>query len=154
VEGVINGKVSLAVADVDTAGAEPSIIINGDLTYGSANSGLLMVAEKDILIGLVVPNNLSLNGIFVAQTGKFGRNPYNTSMPNAWEEYIIRSSLTINGSTISFNRPGYNYTSSGSLTSGFTNVTSSYDLNQVYNPPPYTPYTSDVYQFIQWRQEG
>lgn len=154
VDGVINSKVSLAVADIDTAGEDPSIIINGDLTYGSADSGLLMVAEKDVLIGLVVPNNLEINGIFVAQTGKFGRNEYNTSMPNAWEEYIIRSSLTINGSIISFNRSGYNYSSGGILRSGFTSVTSSYDVNQVYNPPPYTPYTSDVYQFIQWRQEG
>lgn len=155
VEGVINGKVSLAVADVDTAGHDPSIIINSNITYGSPNSGLLMVAEKDVLIGFTVPDNLVLNGIFVAQTGKFGRNYYDTKVPNAWEDYIIRNSLTINGSTVSFNRSGYNYSSGGgTLLSGFRNVTNTYDVNQVYNPPPYTPYTSDVYQFIQWRQEG
>lgn len=154
VEGQIDGKVTLAVADVDTVGEDPSIIINNNITYGTPNAGFLAVAEYDILIGLVVPDNLVLNGIFVAQTGHFGRNYYDTSMPNAWESYILRNSLTINGSLISFNRPGYNWTSGGVLRSGFQTVTSSYDIDQIYDPPPFTPYTSDVYQFMRWRQDG
>jgi hypothetical protein len=154
IEGEINGKVTIAAADVDTVGEDPSVIINNNLTYGSPDSGLLVVAEYDVLIGLTVPDDMILNGIFVAQTGKFGRNFYDTSMPNSWEEYILRNSLTVNGSIISANQPGYNYTASGVLTSGFDTVTSSYDINQVYDPPPFTPYTSDVYSFFNWRQDG
>jgi hypothetical protein len=154
VEGQIDSKVTLAAADVDTLGVDPSIIINNNITYGTADAGFLAVAESDILIGLVVPNNLHLNGIFVAQTGKFGRNQYGSYIPNSWYSYIIRSSLTINGSIISFNRSGYNYNSGSTLVSGFQNVVSSYDVNQIYDPPPFTPYTSDVYQFMRWRQDG
>lgn len=151
-EGQVNGKVAIAAADVDTVGEDPSIILNSNITYGTPNAGLLAVAEYDILIGLTVPNDLILSGIFVAQTGHFGRNFYDTSMPNSWESYIIRNSLTMNGTTVSANRAGYNY--GNPLVSGFTTVTSSYDTNQVYDPPPFTPYTTDVYSFFNWRQDG
>lgn len=154
VEGQINGKVTLAVADVDTVGVDPSIIINNNITYGSAHSGFLAVAEYDVLLGLTVPNNTVINGIYIAQTGKFGRNLYDTSMPNSWESYILRNSLSINGTIVSATRPGYNYMSGSTLVSGFQNVTSSYDNDQIFDPPAFTPYTSDVYQFFNWRQDG
>jgi hypothetical protein len=154
-EGEVDGKVSIAAADIDTVGEDPSIILNGNLTYGSADAGLLAVAEYDMLIGLVVPDDLELNGIFVAQTGHFGRNYYNTSMPNSWEEYIMRNSLTLNGTIVSNNRAGYNWVTSGGVTvSGFDSSDSSYDASQVFDPPPYTPITSDVYSFFNWRQDG
>lgn len=154
-EGQVDGKVTIAAADIDTVGEDPSIILNGNITYGSADAGLLAVAEYDMLIGLVVPDDLELNGIFVAQTGHFGRNYYNTSMPNAWEEYILRNSITLNGTIVSNNRAAYNWvTSSGVTVSGFQSSDSSYDAGQVFNPPPYTPITSDVYSFFNWRQDG
>lgn len=151
-EGQVDNKVTIAAADVDTVGEDPSIILNDNITYGSSDAGLLAVAEYDMLIGLVVPDDMELNGIFVAQTGKFGRNYYNTSMPNAWEENIIRNSLVINGTVVSNDRAVTNWVySDGTLASGFTNSTSSYDTSQVFNPPPYTPITSDVYSFFNWR---
>ena len=107
-----------------------------------------------MLIGLEVPDDMELNGIFVAQTGRYGRNYYNTSMPNAWEQYIMRNSLTVNGTIVSSERAGINWVDgSGTLVSGFTSDVSSYDTSQVFNPPPYTPITSDVYSFFNWRQE-
>jgi hypothetical protein len=154
-EGQVDQKVSIAAADIDTAGVDPSIILNNNITYGSPDAGLLAVAEFDMLIGLEVPEDMELNGIFVAQTGHFGRNFYDTSMPNSWEEYIIRDSLTINGTIVSNSRAGYNWVySSGVLASGFENSESSYDASQVFDPPPYTPITSDVYSFFNWRQDG
>lgn len=152
-EGQVDGKVTLAAADVDTNGVNPSIILNNNITYGTTDAGLLAVAEYDMLIGLVVPNNMVLNGIFVAQTGHYGRNPYDTSMPNAWEQYIIRNSLTVNGTIVSYNRAGTSYYSGSTLLSGFTNRTTSYDTSLVFDPPPYTPITSDVYSFFNWRQD-
>lgn len=154
-EGEVGGKVTIAAADVDTVGVDPSIILNNNITYSGADSGLLAVAEYDMLIGLVVPDDMVLNGIFVAQTGHYGRNFYDTSMPNSWETYIKRNSLTVNGTIVSNNRAGTTwYYSGGVLASGFSTRISSYDTSQVYDPPPYTPITTDVYSFFNWRQDG
>lgn len=152
-EGEVNGKVTVAVADVDTTGVDPSIIINDNITYANEESGLLAVAEYDILIGLVVPDDMVLNGIFVAQTGHFGRNHYDTSMPNAWEAYIQRNSLTMNGTIVSNGREGTKWVSSGgTFLSGFNTRTNTYDRDLVTDPPPLTPQVSDTYEFIEWRE--
>jgi hypothetical protein len=152
-EGVVNGKVTVAVADVDTVGKDPSIILNNNITYATATSGLLAIGEYDVLIGLEVPDNMTLNGIFMAQTGHFGRNHYDTTMPNAWEEYIKRNSLTINGTIVSNGREGTKWVSStGTYLSGFNTRINSYDRDLVSNPPPLTPNTSDTYEFIEWRE--
>lgn len=152
-EGVVNGKVTIVAADVDTTGEDPSIILNSDITYATATSGLLAIAEYDMLIGLTVPDNMTLNGIFVAQTGHFGRNHYDTTMPNSWEEYIKRNSLTINGTIISNGREGTKWVNgSGTYISGFNMRTNTYDRDLVSDPPPLTPETSDTYKFIEWRE--
>jgi hypothetical protein len=152
VDGVVKGKVTLAAADVDTTGVDPSIILNGNITYANKSSGLLAVAEYDVLIGLVVPDDMVLNGIFVAQTGHFGRNFYDTSMPNAWEVYIKRNSLTMNGTIVSNGREGTKWVDgSGNFVSGFKNRYNSYDRALVSDPPPLTPDVSDTYEFIEWR---
>jgi hypothetical protein len=152
VEGVVNGKVTLAVADVDTTGVDPSIILNNNITYANEDSGLLAIAEYDVLVGLVVPDDMVLNGIFVAQTGHFGRNHYDTSMPNAWEEYIKRNSLTMTGTIVSNGREGTKWTSNGVYVSGFETRINSYDRDLVSDPPPLTPEVSDTYEFIEWRE--
>ncbi len=153
-EGVVNGKVTIAAADVDTTGVDPSIILNNNITYANATSGILAIAEYDVLIGLVVPDNMTLNGIFMAQNGHFGRNHYDTSMPNAWETYIKRNSLTLNGTIVSNGREGTKWISGTSTyVSGFNTRTNSYDRNLVSSPPPLTPKVSDTYKFIEWREE-
>jgi hypothetical protein len=89
----------------------------------------------------------------MAQTGHFGRNHYDTTMPNAWEEYIKRNSLTINGTIVSNGREGTKWVSStGTYLSGFNTRINSYDRDLVSNPPPLTPNTSDTYEFIEWRE--
>jgi hypothetical protein len=154
-EGVVNGKVTIAVADVDTPGIDPSIILNNNITYANASSGLLAIGEYDILVGLVVPNDMFLNGIFIAQNGHFGRNHYNTSMPNAWETYIFRNSLTMTGTIVSNGRVGTKWVNNaGTYISGFNNRYNSYDRNLVVNPPPLVPVTSDVYKFSEWRDRN
>jgi hypothetical protein len=151
-EGVVNGKVTIAAADVDTSGVDPSIILNNNVMYANATSGLLAIGEYDVLIGLVVPNNMTLQGIFMAQLGHFGRNHYETSMPNSWEEYIKRNSLTMHGTIVSNGREGTKWTSNGMYVSGFNTRYNSYDRNLVADPPPLTPEVSDTYRFIEWRE--
>jgi uncharacterized membrane protein SpoIIM required for sporulation len=166
-DGVVNQKVTIAAADVTSASVNPSIIINGDITYTSAStSGLLAIAEQDVLLGLVVPNNLTLNGIFVAQNGRFGRNRYcdnnvasegcnNTyRLPNSpvdLRSYGRRNQLTINGTIVSFGREGTKWTSGGNYVSGFDNRFNSYDRNLVLDPPPLVPKTSDVFVVTDWQ---
>lgn len=152
-EGTVNGKITIAAADVDTTGVNPSVILNNNITYANETSGLLVIGEYDVLIGLVVPTDMELNGIFIAQNGHFGRNHYDTSMPNAWEEYIMRNSLTINGTIVSNGREGTKWVNgSGNFISGFQTRYNAYDRNLVADPPPLTPEVSDTYRFIEWRE--
>lgn len=168
-EGVVNGKVTLVAADVDTPGRDPSIVLNANITYATADSGLLAIAEEDVLLGLTVPNDMSLNGIFVAQSGRFGRNHYDEAhLPHEcafwflwwciggetmFEEYIKRNSLTVNGSIVSNGRVGTKWVNQyDQFSSGFNTRTNSYDRNLVSDPPPLAPTVSDTYQFIEWRE--
>lgn len=152
-DGVVKGRVTIAAADVDTPGVDPSIILNDSITYADTSSGLLAVAEYDLLIGLVVPDDMVLKGVFIAQKGHFGRNYYDTSMPNAWQTYIKRNSLTMTGTIVSNGREGTKWIdSAGTYVAGFNTRINSYDRTLVSNPPPLTPKVSDEYKFIEWRE--
>ncbi len=161
-QGVVSQKVTIAAADISSASINPQIILNDNITYTSATtSGLLAIAEQDVLVGLNVPDVMTLNGIFVAQQGRFGRNYYcqncwddgNKGLsPNSLDQYHIRDSLTINGTIVSNGRVGTRWSNgSGNTTSGFENRFNSYDRNLVLNPPPLVPKTSDVYTVTEWR---
>ena len=152
VEGTVKGKATLVAADVDTSGVDPSIILNDNILYANATSALMAISEYDTLIGLVVPDDMILNGIFISQTGHFGRNFYDTSMPNSWDAYIKRNSLTLNGTIVSNGRVGTKWVDGSNVfLSGFNNRYFSYDRNLIASPPPLVPVTSDVYQFSEWR---
>ncbi len=155
-EGVVRGKVTIAAADVDTAGVNPSMILNNDITYANATSGLLAIAEQDVLVGLVVPNTMTLNGIFVAQNGRFGRNHYTSSgaqdVETIHDSYVQQDTLTVNGTIVSNGREGTKWSSSGVFVSGFNTRFNSYDRDLVSDPPPLTPEVSDTYEFIEWRE--
>jgi hypothetical protein len=157
-EGVVSGRVTIAAADVDTAGVERSMILNGNITYANDDAGLLAIAEDDVLVGLTVPENMTLNGIFAAQNGRFGRNHYVTSgsqdVESIHDGYVQQTSLTVNGTIVSNGREGTKWTSSGVFTSGFNTRYNSYDRDLVSDPPPLTPEVSDTYEFIEWREEN
>jgi hypothetical protein len=162
-EGTVRGKVTIAAADVDTAGVNPSIILNNSITYANATSGLLAIGEQDVLVGLNVPDVMTLNGIFVAQNGRFGRNHYcascniggiNRGLPSSLDPHACQDTLTVNGTIVSNAREGTKWTGNfcGSYGSGFNIRNNSYDRNLVADPPPLTPEVSDTYRFIEWRE--
>lgn len=151
-EGELSSKVTIAAADVDTIGVDPSIILNGSITYSGTEGGLLAIAEEDVLIGVDVPDDMSLYGIFVAQNGRFGRNHYTSSLPSSLDAYRFRNSLTMHGTIVSNGRVGTKWSSGGVWSSGFGTRYNSYDRDLVEDPPPLTPEVSDTYQFIQWRE--
>jgi hypothetical protein len=149
-EGVVDQKVSIAAADVISSAINPSIILANDITYTSAtSSGLLAIAEQDVLVGLDTPDDMFLNGIFIAQNGHYGRNHYHVAyLTVSLAPFVIRNSLNMNGSIVSNGRVG---TSWGS--SGFMNRVNNYDRNLVLDPPPLIPRTSDVSVITDWRDE-
>ena len=98
---------------------------------------------------------MTANGLFIAQNGRFGRNHYDTAfLTSSLDPFVLRNSLTRFGSVISNGRVGTRWTSGGTTVSGFENRITSFDQNQVDDPPPLTPETSDVYNFEDWRQDG
>lgn len=157
-EGNVGTKVSIAAADVDTPGVDPSIILNGNLNYSTTTAGILAVAEQDVLLGVVVPDVMSINGIFVAQNGRYGRNHYeysdlpNPSGPADYRPYYKRSELNTNGTIVSNGRVGEKWTSGATYLSGFDVRNNSYDRNLVDDPPPLIPRTSDNFTFTDWRE--
>jgi hypothetical protein len=157
IEGEVPTLVTLAAADNDLGDPDHSIILNGDITYATTSAGLLAVAENDVLVGLEVPNNMDLNGIFIAQNGRFGRNHYRTwgtyDVPSSFDSYVTRNSLTMNGTIVSNGRVGTKWVDGGgSFISGFDTRFNSYDRILVDNPPPLAPNTSEDYKFVEWRE--
>ncbi len=152
VEGTVNTKVTVIAADTVHSGVDPNIMLPGNLTYVTTDgtNGITVIAEKNILITPNSPSTMTLNGIFIAQSGAFGRNLY--SCPSSWEP---RTTLTILGTTVSNKRTGTKWTNgcgSGS-NGGYQTRIDAYDRKLSTSPPPFTPFTSSDFQFVDWRQE-
>ena len=83
-EGTLDQRVTLAAAGTTVSGDDPDIILQGNILYNDpVEDGLLAIAEDNVLLGVDVPNNMTVNGIFIAQNGRFGRNHY-SNLPTSW----------------------------------------------------------------------
>lgn len=157
IEGTISGKVTVASANLIDPNTDTSVILNDDITYDTydGSSGLTVIAEDDILIPLLSPENMDLNGIFMAQNGHFGRNYYTTSgsydVPWYYDSYVQQNQLDMNGTVVSNGRVGTRWTSGGTFVSGYNERTNTYDRDLAADPPPLTPYVSNNYTFVEWR---
>ncbi len=160
ISGEVNQKVTLAAANLSGSGEQRSVILQGNLTYANEGSGLLVIGQQDVLIGVNVPNDMTISGIFIAQNGRFGRNFYcgtgsgcsaGDLLPSSYRSYAFRNSLTMLGTIVSNGRVGTKWTNGGNWVSAFNDRYNSYDRNLVDNPPPLTPHTSDDYAFVEWR---
>ena len=166
VEGTVSGKVVLAAANLITSGVDRSAIINGNITYANASGdGLTLIGEQDVLIGLQTPDVMTVNGIFIAQKGRFGRNHYcqsecdsshsgNEGLTGALDPYVFRSTLNTYGTVVSNGRVGTKWTSGGTFVSGYSQRNDSYDRNLADDPPPFTPVTSDDFKFVLWQDQN
>ncbi|MFC1730827.1 hypothetical protein ACFL6I_10885 [candidate division KSB1 bacterium] len=153
-EGTVNGKVTLASADLVNANIETDIIINNNIDYSTltGTDGLTAIAEEDILVPLESPDDLLIRGIFIAQTGHFGRNYYSADV-GYYPDHAYKNSLTMHGTVVSNGRVGTKWNCSDVYCSGYNTRSNSYDQTQAKNPPPLTPYTSDDFRFIEWREQ-
>ena len=94
---------------------------------------------------------MDLNGIFIAQNGRFGINHYpkTWSGPNA---NIEKELLTINGTIVSNGRVGTKWSSGNVWISGFNNRSSIYDPDMSFAPPPFLPTISEEFDFKGWEE--
>jgi hypothetical protein len=145
-EGTIKGKVVLASANLIDTNKDTDVILNYSLQYaGSGNDGLTLIGERNIFVGPNSPNNMTLNGIFIAQKGRFSRNHYQNN---------IKESLTIKGSIISSGRVGTQWINlGGHIMSGYINRETYVDQNLLYNPPVFTPYLSSQFKKARWEEK-
>ena len=165
-EGTVNGKVTLAAADVTQSNVDRSIVIPNNITYASTTGhGLTVIGEDNVYIGLNTPSTMSISGIFIAQKGRFGRNHYCASecdsshsgsegLPSNLDPYVTRTTLNTTGSVVSNGRVGTKWTSGGTFISGYNQRNDTYDRSLASSPPPFTPPTSDDYKFVLWQEQN
>lgn len=159
-EGVVSGKVTIASADISQPNYDTDVILRGDLTYASndGSDGLTVIAERNVLIPLTSPSDMTLYGIFIAQKGRYGRNHYTTSgsndVPSSYDSYVEQNTLTTVGTIVSNGRTGTKWNCGGTFCSGYATRVDSYDGRLANSPPPFTPHTSSDYQFSEWRDEN
>jgi hypothetical protein len=144
-EGIVKGKTTLASANLINPNLDTDVILQGSIDYSilDGSDGLLLIGERNILIGPNSPDQMKLRGIFVAQKGRFSRNHY----PNN-----IRNSLNIFGSIISNGRVGTQWTSGSQIVSGYRNRESYFDSNLIYDAPVFTPSLVSDFKLIQWEE--
>lgn len=165
VEGTVSGKVTFAAADVTQGSVDRSVIVNGNITYAdNIDDGITIIGEQNVLVGLQTPDTMTMNGIFIAQKGRFGRNHYCTGecdsnhsgsegLPSALDQYVTRSTLNTNGTVVSNGRVGTKWTSGSTFLSGYSQRNDTYDRTLAASPPAFTPTTSDDFKFVDWRDQ-
>lgn len=158
VDGTVPQKVTLVAANIVNATVAPNAYLNGNLQYGAydGTDGLTLIAENDVLVGPNAPTTMTLNGIFIAQAGAFGRNLYlNSGRTDCNASYEPKGTLTILGTTVSNKRTGTKWMNGCGAGSdaGYQNRIDSYDRRIATDPPPFTPNVSTDYQFVDWREE-
>ena len=159
IEGVVPSKVTVVAAGVVDSSFKPDIVLHNNITYGSTDGtdGLTVISAKNILIAPDSPQNMTLNGIFIAQSGAFGRNFYRYADNKSTCDgiYEPRGTLTILGTTVSSLRTGtaWNNGCGTGISAGYQTRIDSFDRQNATNPPPFTPVTSTQWQFVDWQQK-
>lgn len=149
VEGVVNGKATVAAARFPLETYETNIWIPNSIIYlaKDGNHKLGIIAQNDIYFGLDIPTVFEINAAILAQTGKVIRHHYKLTWCGNYGSSAVKDKLVIQGSLISNQKSYWNFGSAP--TSGFVTREVTYDNDLYLEPPPYFP-TSGEYEFISW----
>ncbi|GIW68802.1 MAG: hypothetical protein KatS3mg100_296 [Candidatus Parcubacteria bacterium] len=154
-EGVVAGKVSVIAARPQDPAKDPTIYLAGNITYAenSTADGLAAVAEGNVLIPLLSPDLMTLRGVFIAQRGWFGRKHYHPAyLSSAYDPYVFRDYLSVQGSVVSNGRVGTKWSCGGSYCSGYNERVNAYDRQLAIHPPPLVPTVREETALIEWRE--
>jgi hypothetical protein len=140
-----NSRVTIASARFpDNPSTRSNIIINSNLLYTNLRGPdvIALIAQNNIIVGLMSEDILRLDGALVAQNGRVGRYYYNSYCGPTYR----RNTITTYGMIGSSRRYGFAYTDG----TGYQIRNLNYDSNLLYGPPPSFPLTSDSYQTLSW----
>ena len=144
-EGTINkDKVTIVAANMGS-GTQANIFVgNNNLLYTNLDGQdiLGVIAQGDVEVIENSQDSLTLDGAFIAQNGRVGRDNYGSSDQ--------KNSITVNGSLATNQRYGFAWTN-GSQSWGYTNRILNFDNNLIYYPPPYFP-TGTAYSIDLWQE--
>ncbi len=147
VEGVVNGRVTLVSAILpDNESTRTTIYVNDSITYLARDGSnvLGMIAQKDIKVPRHASDELTIDGMILAQYGRVFRNYYSTPS--------IKSSIEVYGSIITNKIWTWTWVNgSGSVVDGYIETNSVYDPQISSSPPPYFP-TFGTHEFISWQE--
>lgn len=144
VEGVVDGRVTVAAARADLQEPYKNIMVTGNLTYHEHGSDDVvgLISQADVIIPYEVQDDMIIEAAMLSQFGTLYRPYYDDN---------TRNSLSIFGSQISYDSGGWAYVSGGNIISGFLTRNHSYDGNLRYFPPPGFP-VGDTYDVISWEE--
>ena len=154
VEGIVNGKTTLAAARFPLDLDGTNIWIPNNLTYidMSGDTKLGLIAQTDIVFTRDVPETFEVNGVLLAQNGRVIRHHYKYFDCKSTGASALKNEFIFYGSMLSNKRSYWNFSSGpGSPASGFVKSTLTFDPNVGDDPPGYFP--SAQYQFISWSEE-
>jgi hypothetical protein len=160
IEGTVKSKVTVAAADFIDSNYYPDAYLANNILYSAydGSAGLTVIAAGNVLIPLNSPDVMKVHGIFVAESGSYGRNlylnnsAYGSTVPSAYSSYVMQTQLTTDGTVVSNGNTGTQWDCGGTFCSGYATRIDSYDELQALSPPPFTPPASTNYQFTQWKE--
>jgi len=153
VDGVVKGRATLVAAELpEKPNKMKNIIISGNIDYADSGSVLGLIAQKDILISLYSPDNLTVKAVLLAQKGHVFRYYYPKWSDEPYKTYAIRNKITTFGSIITNTMWTFTWVDAyNNVVSGYRTTEMNYDSNLTYNFPPYFP-TAGEYEFLNWEE--
>lgn len=148
VEGVINGKVTLASARFpENVNQYTKIRINDNINYISrdGNHNLGLMSQGDILVPRYIPRyepyNLTIDAMLLSQKGHVYHRYY--------DDRIIKNSIEVYGGVVTNLFWTWSYTDGSNTVDGYINTSTIYNNNLTFSPPPSFP-TSENFEVLSW----
>ena len=144
IDGVVTNFLTIGSARFpDNKKTNTTIYIPDNITYASRDSSniLGLIAQKDIILTYLVPNEMTIDGHLIAQKGTVER-------PCYWFDY--KDSLTIYGGIISKEGGGFKCAYEDGYF-GFKDTYYYSNPNAIYYPPPMFPISSTS-TLISWEE--